>query len=284
MTPRVRVLRLRRRRILPWMLAAAVMALAWVLQLWLLVLLGVTGTIALLRFRRWHRRTALPAVVAGTAAARPPGATATIAVEEWAATWLAVTSGGHPERLRQAAQLVARREQDPWAAHVAITRLEGAETALRQGRILGLSPPRARITPRWRVALWTVLAAGLLALAHAHGTWWLLPCSGALAGAALSLTELEESRVAPRLLATEALTGPSRWDDREASALQLSLLAEGDRHVVRRARRLVETARWDIPHREAALRQLRIAEAMTNDTGLRPFLLPHNGLTWWKVP
>jgi hypothetical protein len=280
MTRRLRVLRVHRRPILPWALAGAVFALAWILRLWLLVLLGVAGTIALLRFGRWHRRTALPAVVAGIAAARPPGATPTIAVEDWAATWLAVTSGGRPQWLGQAARLVARTEEDPWAAHVAITRLEAAETALRQGRILGLSPPRAGITTGWRVGLWGTLAVALLALAHVQGTWWLLPTAGALAGAALSLTELEESRIAPRLLATEALIGPSRWDDRDTSPLQLALLAGGDGHVVRRARRLVETARWDIPHREAALRQLRAAEAMTNDNEGRLFLLPDDGLTW----
>jgi hypothetical protein len=267
MTCRLRVLRLRRRPILPWAFAATMFALAWILQLWLLVLLGAAGTIAFIRFRRWHRRTVLPAVVAGTAAARPPGATPTIAVEEWAAIWLAVTSGGRRHWLRQAARLVARTEEDPWAAHVAITRLEAAETALSEGRILGLSPPRVRIAPGWRVGLWGSFAFGLLALAHAEGTWWLLPTAGALAGAALGLTELEASRIAPRLLAIEALTGSSRWDDGEASPLQLALLAGGDGHVVRRARRLVETAEWDIPHREAALRQLRAAEAMTSDVG-----------------
>ena len=270
MTRRLRVVRLHRRPILPWALAAAVFTLAWKLQLWLLVMLGLVGTIALLRSRRWHQRTALPAVVAGTAAARPPGATPTIAVEEWAAIWLAVTSGGRPQWLRQAVRLVTLSEGDPWAAHVAITRLEAAETALRQGRVLGLSPPRARLAPGWRVGLWGTVAVGLLAVAHAHGTWWLVPTAGALAGTALGLTELEESRNAPGLLATEALTGPFRWDDRDPSPLQLALLAGGDGRVVRRARRLVETARWDIPHREAALRQLRAAEAMTIDDERRP--------------
>jgi hypothetical protein len=259
-------------------------ALAWVLELWLLVLGCAAGAIALIRFRRWHRQTVLPAVVAGTAAARPPGATPTIAVEEWAVLWLAVISGGRPHWLRRAARLVARTEEDPWAAHVAITRLEAAETALSEGRILGLSRPRGRVAPGWRVALWGILAVGLLTLAHAEGVWWLLPTAVALTGAAFSLAELEESRAAPRLLALEALTGPSWWDDGEASPLQLALLAGGDGHVVRRARRLVETATWDIPHREAALRQLRAAEAMTSQVGSPLFLFSDDGLRWWKPP
>lgn len=282
MTRRLRVLRLRRRPILPWALAATVFALAWILELWLLILFCAVGVIAHIRFRHWHRRTVLPAVVAGTATARPPGTSPAIAVEEWAAIWLAVIAGGRPHWLGRAARLVARTEEDPWAAHVAITRLEGAEAALREGRILGLSPARARMAPGWRVALWGALAVGFLTLAHAEGTWWLLPTAAALAGAAFSLSELEESRAAPRLLAIEALTGPSRWDDGEASPLQLAVLAGGDGHIVRRARRLVETARWDIPHREAALRQLRAAEAMTSDVGSRLFVVSDDGLPWWK--
>ena len=67
-----------------------------------------------------------------------------------------------------------------------------AETALSQGRILGLAPRRARLAPGWRVALWGILAVGLLILADA------------------ALSE-------------------SRWDDGETSPLQLALLAEGDR-------------------------------------------------------
>jgi hypothetical protein len=279
---RLHVLRLRRRPILPWTLAATVFALAWIFELWLLVLFCAAGAITLIRFRSWHRRTFLPAVVAGTAAARRPGATAAVAVEEWAATWLAVISGGRPHWLRQAARLVASAEEDPWSAHVAITRLEAAETALNEGRILGLPPPHARIAPGWRVGLWGTLTVGLLILAHAQGTWWLLPTAGALARATFSLTELEESRAVPRLLAIEARTGPSRWEDGEASPLQLALLAGGDGHVVRRARRLVETASWDIPHREAALRQLRAAEAMTSDAGSWPFLVSDHGVPWWK--
>jgi hypothetical protein len=280
MSYRLRVLRLRRRRTVPLAVAAAVFTIGWILELWLLVLLCPSGAIALIRFRRWHQRTVLPAVVAGTAAARPPGAPPVIAAEEWAATWLAVMSGGRPHWLRRAVGLLAGSEEDPWAAHVAIIRLEAAETALSEGRILGLPPPRAPIAPGWRVGLWGTLAAGLLILAHAHGTWWLLPTAAALAGAAFSLTELQDAHVVPGLLASEALTGPSRWEDGEASPLQLALLAGGDEHVVRRARRLVETAGWDIPHRERALRQLRAAEAMTNDSGSRLFLAVDERLPW----
>lgn len=243
-----------RRPVLPVAVVAIVFALAWIYQLWLVVLSCAAGAIAVMRLRRWYRRTVLPAVVAGTAATRSPGAEATNAVEEWAAMWLAVTAGGRQDWLRRAVRLVAQTEEDPWAAHVAMTRLEAAETALNEGRVLGLSPPRGRVRPGWRIGFWGVIAVGLLALAHADGIWWLLPTAGALAGAAFGVTELEESRVAPRLLASEALTGPSRWHDREASPLQLAVLAAGDGPVVRRARRLVETARWDVPHREAALR------------------------------
>ena len=284
MTRNLRVLRLRRRPVLPVALVTIVFALAWIYQLWLVVLGCAAGAIAVIRLGRWYRRTVLPAVVAGTAAARPPGAESTIAVEDCAAMWLAVTSGGRPDWLRRAVRVIARTEEDPWAAHVAIARLEAAETALDEGRVLGLSPRRRRIGPGWRIGFWGALAVGLLALARADGTWWLLPTSGAFAGAAFALTELEVSRIAPRLLASEALAGPSRCEDREASPLQLALLAGGDGHVVRRARRLVEAASWDIPHREGALRQLRAAEAMTNDTGSRLFLAVDERLPWWKPP
>ena len=263
--------------------AAAVLALAWVLELWLLVVGGAAATIALVRSRRWHRRTVLPAVVAGTAAAQSSGAVPAVAVEECAAIWLAAASGAHPHWLQQARRRVAAAEEDEWAAHVAITRLEAAEQALTEGRILGLRPPqRGHLAPGWRVVLWGIVAVALLVLAPPGGTWWLLPAAAALSGAALSLTELELSRAAPHLLAAEALTASGEWDDGEPSPLQLALLAEGDGRVIRRARRLVESANCEIPGREAALRQLRAAEAMTSQVGGRLLLFSEEGLPWWK--
>jgi hypothetical protein len=280
MTTRLHVVRVRRRPALLWWASlAAVMMLAWLLELWLLLLGCAAGTITVIRFRRWHRRTVLPAIIAGAAAARPPGACPTIAMEESATLWLAVLCGGRPQWLRRAIQLVGRMEEDPWAVHVAISRLEAAETTLSQGRILGLAPRRTRLAPEWRVALWGILAVGLLILAHVKGTWWLLPTALALTGASASLTELEQSRVAPRILAEEALR-ELRCDDGETSPPQLALLAGGDPQVVRRAVWLLETARWDVPRREAALHQLRAAKAMTSEVGSWLFLFSNEKLSW----
>jgi hypothetical protein len=264
------------RRARPAVLVTVVFALAWMLQLWLLVLGCVAAAVVLVRFYRRYRTTVLPAVVAGTAATRAPGASPPIAVEAWAAMWLAVMSGGRAEWLCRAARLVARTETDPWAARVAIMRLEAAEQAVTQGRVLGLCP-LSRIAPGWRGGVWGALAVVLLALAHTDGTWWLVPTAAALAGTADGLTELQESRSAPRLLAREALAAPSRWGDGEATRLELALLAGGDARVLRKSRQLVETAPWVIPHRQAAVRKLIAAEAMTVDDAVRLRQAPDDG-------
>src|SRR5688500_12447275 len=73
MTTRLHVVRVRRRPpLLWWAIGAAVVVLAWLLELWLLVLGCAAAAITLIRFRRWHRRTVLPAIVAGAAAVRAP--------------------------------------------------------------------------------------------------------------------------------------------------------------------------------------------------------------------
>ena len=258
--------RRQRRRATLAVVVTVVFGFGWILRLWLLVLGCVAAAVVLIRSRRRFQRTVLPAFIAGTAATRAPGVAPWIAVEDWAAMWLAVTSGGRAELLRRAAGLVARTQADPWAAHVAITRLEAAEQALTHGRVLGLST-RVRVAPAWQTGLWAALAVALLALAHTGGTWWLAPAAVALAGTASALTEFQESRTAPRLLASEALLAPSRWGDRAASRLQLALLAGGDVRVLRQSRELVETATWDIPNRRVALRELAAAEAMTSAAG-----------------
>jgi hypothetical protein len=282
MTHTVRVLRVPPSPLLWRTVAAGLFTLGLILELWLLVMAFAVGTTALIRSRRWHRRTVLPAILAGTAAARSPGATPATAVEEWAACWLGVLSAPRPHWLREAAGVVAVTEQDPWAAHVAIARLQAAEAALREGRVFGLPPLRGHVPPGWRVVLWSIVAVLLLNLAHTWGTWWLLPTIGALTGVVSSLTEFRKSRTAPHTLAAEALTLPAAWDDAETSPLELALLAGGDDYVLRRARRLVERAPWDIPHREAALRQLRAAEEMTSPAGGQPHLGLASGFPWWE--
>lgn len=252
----------RRRRANLAVLVTVVFVFASLLRLWLLALGCVAASVALIRSHRRYQTTVLPAFIAGTAATRVPGVAAWIAVEDWAAMWLAVTSEGRVEQLRRAAQLVARTEADPWAARVAIMRLEAAEQALTQGRVLGLSS-RDRIAPGWRAGMWGALAVAFLALAHTGGIWWLAPTAWALAGTSGALTEFQESRTAPRRLAGEALMAPSRWGDRAASRLELALLAGGNARVLRQSRQLVETAPWDIPNRRAAVRELAAAEAMT---------------------
>src|SRR5688572_8422100 len=110
---RRRPLSFRRRRANLAFLVTVVFAFAWILRLWLLVLGCVAGAVAVLRSQLRYQRTILPAIIAGTAVIRAPGVAASTAVEDWAAMWLAVTSGGRAERLRRAAQLVARTEGDP---------------------------------------------------------------------------------------------------------------------------------------------------------------------------
>jgi hypothetical protein len=278
----VRVVRLRGRPGIPAAPIAIAMGLAWILELWLLVLGCAAAALVLIRRRHWYRRAVMPAVVAGCATAGPSGVVPSDAVEEWAAVWLAVAAEGRPRWLRNAARLLAETDGDPWAVHVAITRLEVAEARLTEGRILGLSPRRGRIPPEWRAGIWVALAIGFLGVAHWQGTWWLVPTAAALGSAACGLTELEQSRVAPRLLAMEAIGVPYRWADREPTALELALLARGNGAVLRRARRLVETARWNIPDRQTALRKLTAAEAMTSDADWKLLALLDNSLPWWK--
>jgi hypothetical protein len=281
--PRVRVVQIPRRAALSRCLAAALFTVAWAMELWLLVVGLAVATVAVVHSQRWHRHTFVPALLAGRAVAGPPGRDPAVAVEDWAGIWLALLSRGHPRWLRQAGQLVAAGEHDPWRTQVAIARLEAAETALTEGRILGLSA-RTRLPAGWRVVAWGIVVAVLVAVANGKSTWWLAPIGAALAALTLSLIELKESRLAPHRLATEVLTGQAvlaGWGNGEASALELALLAGGNHDALRRARRLVERTRREIPHREAALRQLRAAEAMTSHAGPGFALVSDGGLHWW---
>lgn len=283
MSHNVRVVRWRGRSSgIPAALLAFAFGLALVFELWLLVAGGAAAAMALMRRRRWHQRAILPAVVAGTAAFGQAAEAPSDAIEEWAAVWLSVIADGRPRWLADAARLLAHSDDDPWAVRVAITRLEMAEVTLREGRILGLPPRRGRTPLRWRAGMWLALAIGFLGVAHGHGTWWLVPTAGALAGATVNLTELRRARLAPRLVATEALSVPFRWDGRETSALELALLARGDGAVLRRARLLVETARWDIRDRQTVLRRLAAAEAMSSDADWRLLAAIDDCLPWWK--
>ena len=210
---RVRVVQVGRRAVCSRCLAAALFTVAWAFELWLLVVGLAVAAAALVHAHWWHRHTFIPALLAGRAVAGPPGRDPAVAVEDWAGIWLALLSAGHPRWLRQAAQLVAVGEQDPWTAHVAIARLDAAETALTQVRILGLSP-RTSVPAGWRVVVWGIVVAVLLAVANGGSTWWLAPIGAALTALTLSLIELRESRVAPHWLATEALIGqavPAGW-------------------------------------------------------------------------
>ena len=96
----------RRQRASLAVLVTVVFAFAWILRLWLLALGCVAAAVVvLIRLHRRFQRKVLPAFIAGTAATWAPGVAAGIAVEDWAAIWLAVNSGGHADWLRRAAVL-----------------------------------------------------------------------------------------------------------------------------------------------------------------------------------
>lgn len=285
MAHHVHVVRLRRRPGVPPALIAVFvfgLGLAWILELWLVVLGSAASALALIRRRHWYRRAVLPAVVAGTAVAARTDDDPSDGIEEWAAVWLAVAAEGRPGWLHSAVQLLAGSDGDPWTLRVAVTRLEAAEDMLRDRRVQGVRSRRDRNPPGWGAGIWLGLAIAFLGVAHWQNTWWLIPTAGALSAAAFGLGELERSRVAPRLIAMEALAVPFRWDENETTAPHLALLARGDRVILRRARRLVRDAQWNIPHRQAALRKLSAAEALSSDLAWNGLGTVNNGFPWWK--
>ncbi|MGH9035335.1 MAG: hypothetical protein ACRD0O_06180 [Acidimicrobiia bacterium] len=111
----------RRRRYRGRVVAAAVLAMALAVQLWLVALGVVVAALASARFHHRHTKRLLPALLAGRAVIAQRGPAT--AVEEWAATWLATLAGGHARHLRRATGLVVDCESDPWRAHVATARL-----------------------------------------------------------------------------------------------------------------------------------------------------------------
>lgn len=274
-------IRPRRGRRLGTVGAAAVLAAALALQFWLVALGVVVAALALGRSHHRHTKRLLPALLAGRAlvAQREPAT----AVEEWAATWLAILAGGRSRHLRRAAGLVVALEENPWRAHVATARLEAAEEALISGRVPGLGPSRHGPGPTGRVAAWGGLATLLLALSGGAAVWWLLPVGVALAGLTLALQDLQESRALPKLLAAEAanleVMAGSR---REATpVLDLVLLSGGDQSCLRHARRLVEGAPGPLSGRDVAVRQLRDAESTVQEAVGRFILVSDGGQHWW---
>jgi hypothetical protein len=261
---------------------AAVLAISLAVQLWLVALGVVVAVLASGRFHRRHTKRLLPALLAGWAiiAQREPAT----AVEEWAATWLAVLAGGRDRHLRRAANQVVAMEENPWRAHVATARLQAAEDALTSGQVMGLAPSRDIVDPPGRVAAWGGLAILLLALSGGVALWWLLPICVSLAGLTFALKDLEESRVLPKLLAAEAanleLTAASRGED-ETPVLDLILLSGGDHRCLRRARLLVEDDPRPLTGRDVAVRQLRDAECTIQKAAGRFILVSDGGRHWW---
>lgn len=282
-TPRFVAVRIgpRRRRYRGRVGAAAVLVVALATQLWLVALGVVVAAIASGRFHHRQTKRLLPALLAGRAilAQREPAT----AVEEWAATWLAVLAGGRARHLR-AAGLVVDLEEDPWRARVATARLEAADDALTSGRVPGLAPSRHGVDPRGRVAAWGGLAILLLALSGGAALWWLLPICVTLAGLTFALKDLEESRVLPKLLAVEAanleLTAGS-WGEDETPVLDLIVLSGGEHRCLRHARLLVEDDPRPLTGRDVAVRHLRDAESTVQKAAGRYVLLSDGGRHWW---
>jgi hypothetical protein len=283
-TPRFMMVQLgpRRRRYRSRLTAAAVLVLALVVQMGLVVFGVVVVVLASGRCHRRHTKRLLPALLAGRAVIAQ-GEPAT-AVEEWAATWLAILAGGRAQYLRRAAGLVVALEENPWRAHVATARLEAADDALTSGRVPGLAPSLHRVDARGRVAAWGGVAAALVVLSDGAALWWLLPLGVTLAALTFALRDLEESRVLPKLLAAEAanpeLTAGS-WGENEGPVVDLILLSGGDHRCLRRARLLVEDDPRPLTGRDVAVRQLRAAESTVQKTAGRFLLISDGGRHWW---
>ncbi|MDQ3946124.1 MAG: hypothetical protein M3357_13425, partial [Actinomycetota bacterium] len=139
-------------------------------------------------------------------------------------------------------------------------------------------------SPPGQVAAWGGLAILLLALSGGAALWWLLPICVTLAGLTFALTDLEESRVLPKLLAAEAASLEvlgSAWGEDETPVVDLILLSGGDHRCLRRARLLVEDDPRPLTGRDVAVRQLRAAESTVQKTAGRFVLISDGGRHWW---
>ncbi|HEV3402360.1 MAG TPA: hypothetical protein VG078_11115 [Acidimicrobiales bacterium] len=250
--------RAHRRRTLA-VVGAVEFAVAWYYGLWLVVL-ALSSAAAVLARQRFVARRGLPARLAAWAAHAPCGPSTPVALEHAMAVDLAAVSEGHLDSLERAQAVLAHTVEDPWRRALGEERLTRAQRLVGEGALVGVhprveSPVAALRRAGAAVALIVLVAAGTLS----QSQWWLVPMAVVHALLAWEFfTHYERRRALPELLASRSVREPIRGlflmreDD---IARSLVTLANHDRVVIQRARRLLE--RRD-QHRHA---RRRLAEA-----------------------
>ncbi len=249
---------------------AALLAVAWSLGVWLVVLTLCSAGAVLTRQRLLARR-GLPVRLAAWAVYAPCGPRPPVALEHALAADLAAVSQGHLESLQRAQAVLAESVDDPWHRALGEERLAAAHDLVTTGALVGI---RRRDSARGRlrgfgapVALILLLAAG----AMSQALWWLFPIGLVHALLSLECVALYERRRAlPELLASLALPDPIRGlfiMREEDVARSLVALANRDPVVIHRARCLLASTGQQ-PH---ARRRLEAAERLLRlDGGTRP--------------
>jgi hypothetical protein len=106
--------------------AAALFAVAWSLELWLIVL-ALCGAAAVLARHRVLARRGLPARLAAWAAHAPSGPSPPLALEHAMAVDLAAVSRGYLDCLERAHAVLADRVDDRWRCALGAERLARAQ-------------------------------------------------------------------------------------------------------------------------------------------------------------
>jgi hypothetical protein len=251
--------------------AAALFAVAWSLELWLIVL-TLCGAAAVLARQLVLARRRLPARLAAWAAHAPCGPSPPLALEHALAVDLATVSQGYLDSLERAHALLADRVDDRWRCALAAERLGRAQRLVVEGALVGIEPRRESRGVRLRCSaaaaltvVWVVL--GTLTTSR----WWLVPMAVTYAlltseGAAL----YHRGRALPELLAARSSCDPvdGIFVMPEADVVRsLVVLANHDWVVVRRARCLLERAGR---HPLACRRLVHAERLLASGAGFRP--------------
>jgi hypothetical protein len=113
---------------------------------------------------------------------------------------------------------------------------------------------------------------------------WLLPIGVTLTGLSFSITDLQEERALPGLLAAQAsdLEGTAgSWGEKKTSVPDLIVLSGGEHRCLRHARLVIENHPRPLSGRDLACRELREAESTAVKAAGRYLLVSDGGLRWW---
>jgi hypothetical protein len=253
-------------------------ALAWRLELWLIVV-GMAALVLTLITQEQIEERALAQRAAACALHAPEGGDGT-ALEQTLAADLATTADADMKTLQAAISHVEQAIADPWLRSLAIERLALAKRLVAESALPSpLTLTRALAARRTQATIATATVLLVLAAVVTRYVALFIPITVGVVALVISLREVRQRDALPRHLWEDASTEPPPrgWAISEPSVVAaLGALTGGRTRVLDRAAAIVNRTRGQ--RTDGALRRLN--EARRVHARRRPRTLTRPGLAW----